>query len=92
MTASKEAVSETPRPIIVGYPLRSDFLCVGYPEVPEGYEEHFARHAPEDYTASHIRIDNGTNHPVVLGALSRDNRVRSGGSIRDYGTNNTPLP
>jgi hypothetical protein len=33
--------SSTGRPIIIGYPLRFDFLCADYPKVPSGYEAHF---------------------------------------------------
>jgi hypothetical protein len=88
-TASGSFTPETLRPIIVGYPLRFDFLCVDYPKVPAGYEEHFARYAPKTYRASGITVHNGTVHPVVLGEQSRDNTITSMYSIRDYGTNNT---
>jgi hypothetical protein len=88
-TESGSSTPETLRPIIVGYPLRFDFLCVDYPKVPAGYEEHFARYAPKTYRASRITVNNGTAHPVVLGEQSRDNTITSLYSIRDYGTNNT---
>ncbi|MEE8320286.1 MAG: protein-transmembrane prediction [Gammaproteobacteria bacterium] len=88
-TASGSSTLETLRPIIVGYPLRFDFLCVDYPKVPAGYEERFARYAPKTYRASGITVNNGTAHPVVLGEQSRDNTITSLSSIRDYGTNNT---
>jgi len=86
------AGSPTPaalRPIVVGYPMRFDFLCVDYPDVPDGYEDHFATYSPKTYKASGITIDNGTAHPVVLGKLSQRNTVASVGPIRDHGTNNT---
>ncbi len=88
-TASGDSTPEASRPIIVGYPLRFDFLCVNYPNVPTGYEEHFARYAPKTYVASGITVNNSTAHPVVLGGQSRDNTITSLSSIRDYGTNNT---
>ena len=77
------------RPIIVGYPMRFDFLCVNYPEVPEGYEDHFAKYSPKTYEASKITIKNGTAHPVVLGTLSQENTITSVGPVRDYGSNNS---
>ncbi len=80
---------ETLRPIIVGYPMRFDFLCVDYPDVPDGYEERFAKYSPKTYKASGITIHNGTAHPVVLGNLSQKNTVASIGPVRDHGTNNT---
>ena len=80
---------ETLRPIIVGYPLRFDFLCVDYPDVPDGYEEHFRKHAPKTYEATAITIDNSTPHPVVLGKLSGKNTVSSVGEIKDYGADNS---
>ena len=79
---------ETPRPIVVGYPMRFDFLCVDYPDVPDGYEDHFAKNSPETYKASGITLDNGTAHPVVLGKLSQGNTITSIGPIQDHGTNN----
>ena len=43
-----------PRPIIVGYFMRFDFLCVDYPNVPKGHEKLFAKHSPESYKAAGI--------------------------------------
>ena len=80
---------ETRRPIIVGYPMRFDFLCIDYPDVPDGYEEHFEMYSPKSYTASGITIENDTVHPVVLGNLSRENIITSHGPIRDLGINNS---
>lgn len=77
------------RPIIVGYPMRFDFLCVDYPNVPKGYEKHFEKHSPKTYRATGITINNGTAHPVVLGKLSEKNSITSVGPVRDHGTNNT---
>ncbi len=88
-TPTEGPASETLRPIIVGYPMRFDFLCVDYPDVPNGYENHFERFAPKTYQASGITIKNGTDHPVVLGKLSQENRIASSGPIRDHGENNT---
>jgi len=88
-TQAGEAATETPRPIIVGYKMRFDFLCTDYPKVPKGYEERFARHAPSSYEASGIVIVNGTHHPCVLGKLSEDNNIVSLGTLKDFGTNNS---
>ncbi len=89
IAASAQGTPETLRPIIIGYPLRFDFLCVEYPDVPAGYEEHFAKYAKQSHEASRMTLTNGTSHPVVLGALSHDNNVMSHGPVRDYGTNNS---
>lgn len=83
------ATSETLRPIIVGYPMRFDFLSVDFPKVPAGYEAHFERHAPDTYTASGIELTNETPHPVVLGKHAQGNHITSVGTIRDLGTDNT---
>jgi hypothetical protein len=87
-TPADNSTPETLRPIIVGYPMRFDFLCVDYPDVPDGHEEHFTKYSPNTYKASGITIKNGTAHPVVLGKLSQENTVASAGPIRDHGTNN----
>ncbi|TWT80735.1 hypothetical protein CA13_21810 [Planctomycetes bacterium CA13] len=86
-TRADSSASETLRPIIVGYPMRFDFLCVDYPSVPDGHEEHFAKYSPATYRASEITICNETLHPVVLGSQSQQNSVISSGPIRDHGTN-----
>ncbi len=84
-----DPAGEKPRPIIVGYKMRFDFLCTDHPNVPNGYEEHFARYAPDSYEASDIRISNGTNHPVVLGKLSERIDTASVGAVTDLGSNNS---
>ena len=76
------------RPIIVGYPLRFEFLSVDYPKVPEGLEKNFTKFAPKTYRASRIRLENATNHPVVLGEFSQENEVMSKGEVRDLGEEN----
>jgi len=88
-TAADRSTPEILRPIIVGYPLRFDFLCVDYPDVPNGYEARFAKYAKKSYKTSNITLTNGTAHPVVLGEYSRDNKITSHGPVKDYGTNNT---
>lgn len=80
--------TESPRPIVVGYYLRFDFLSTDYPGVPAGYESRYNQYKSDSYKASNINITNGTAHPVVLGELSRDNHITSDGPIKDYGTNN----
>ncbi|MGE9270067.1 MAG: right-handed parallel beta-helix repeat-containing protein, partial [Verrucomicrobiales bacterium] len=80
------------RPIIVGYPLRFDFLSQAYPDVPEGYEAHFERYAPDRYRAEGIHLRNETHHPVVMGSLSTKNRVESRGVVRGAGQTNEVIP
>ncbi|QDS93827.1 hypothetical protein FF011L_26000 [Roseimaritima multifibrata] len=92
LASPDDAIADTPRPIVVGYPLRFDFLCVDYPRVPAGYESHFSRFAPKSYRASGITLRNSTHNPVVLGTLSEDNTIISTGPIRDLGTNNRCSP
>ena len=77
-----------PRPIIVGYFLRFDFLCVDYPDVPKGHEKLFAKYSPGTYKASEITIENRTGNPVVLGELSKGNIIRSLGEVLDLGEAN----
>ena len=77
------------RPIVIGYPLRFDFLCVNYPQVPKGYEKHYEKYAPDSYTATGIKIENATDHFVVLSELAKLNTVYSRGSVRDLGSGNT---
>ncbi len=82
-TQKGDAKPKNSRPIIVGYPMRFDFLCVDYPKVPHGYEEHFTKYSPDTYTAEGITINNGTAHSVVLSELSSENVVNSVGPVRD---------
>ena len=79
---------ELPRPIIVGYPMRFDFLSVDYPGVPKGMERNFAKYAPKSDRASGIKLENATEHPVVLGKFSEENEITSRGKVRDLGTGN----
>ncbi|MGI9240722.1 MAG: right-handed parallel beta-helix repeat-containing protein, partial [Verrucomicrobiales bacterium] len=88
-TSKNPAAEETLRPIIIGYPLRFDFLSIDFPDVPEGYEEHFEKFAPERYRASAITLENDTTYPVVLGKLAQGNRISTRGTVRDLGTENT---
>ena len=87
-TAKEEKGAQLERPIIVGYPLRFDYLSVNYPELPEGMEELYEEHVPERYVAEKIRLKNQTQHPVVLGELSEKNRIQSVGEVRDLGKGN----
>jgi parallel beta-helix repeat protein len=79
---------ELPRPIIVGYPMRFDFLSVDYPGFPKGMERNFAKYAPKSDRASGIKLENATEHPVVLGKFSEENEITSRGKVRDLGTGN----
>lgn len=83
---------ETPRPIIVGYALRFDFLSIDFPNVPEGHEALFDKHAPKTYRASDITLTNETQHPIVLAELSRGNHVSSLGPVTDLGNDNQVKP
>ena len=85
---SSEAI-ESDRPIIIGYPLRFDFLSTRYPEVPEGYQAHFDKAATDDYRASGITLVNETSHPIVTGKRAERNKLSSIGKVRDLGTNNS---
>ena len=87
-TAKNDEGAQWERPIIVGYPLRFDYLSIDYPEVPEGMKELFAEFAPQDYTAKEIFLVNATKYPVVLGEESQKNQVRSLGEVTDLGTGN----
>ncbi|MGJ8697198.1 MAG: right-handed parallel beta-helix repeat-containing protein [Verrucomicrobiaceae bacterium] len=78
-----------PRPIIIGYPLRFDYLTADYPKVPKDFEAHFAKFAPDSYHAEDITLLNHTTAPVVLSKLSQDNTISSQGEVRDLGTDNT---
>ncbi|MDB4673799.1 right-handed parallel beta-helix repeat-containing protein, partial [Verrucomicrobiales bacterium] len=77
------------RPIIVGYPLRFDFLTRDYPDVPKGYEKKFAKYAPKNYRASKNEIENDTPYPIIIGKLAEENVIRSIGKVTDDGKNNT---
>jgi len=80
------------RPIIIGYPLRFDFLCVNYPKVPPGFEAHFEKFSSKTYRASKITLVNDTTLPVVMGRLSQENKIYSQGKVRDLGKNNATFP
>lgn len=79
---------ETMRPIIVGYPLRFDFLSVDFPAVPHDLQQKYEKFAPSRYKAERIRIENETRHPVVLAELSEGNQIESVGPVRDLGRDN----
>jgi hypothetical protein len=88
----KGEFDKTLRPIVVGYPARFEFLTTDYPKVPKGYEENFKKHFGETkYQASSININNKTPYPVVLGSLSKNNKIESLGGITDLGIDNVVL-
>ena len=76
------------RPIILGYPMRFDFLSVNYPEVPEGMVGLFDEFAPERFKAERIELTNDTKYPVVIGEFSKKNRVESVGEVKNLGRGN----
>lgn len=84
-TPASQKKPDIKRPIIVGYPLRFDFLSINYPKVPKGYEKHFAEFAPSSYRADQNTIINETAHPVVIGEQATDNKIESVGKVTDYG-------
>lgn len=88
LTAGGDFAGVATRPIIVGYPMRFDFLSTDYPDVPAGLEEHFAKFSPGTYKATGITLNNQTAHPVVLGALAQANQISSVGPVRDLGVKN----
>ena len=85
--SSKGAV-DLQRPVIIGYPMRFDYLTAEFPKVPESYEENFKRFAPDRYRATDIRLENRTAIPVVLGEQAEGNEVISDGKVRDLGRRN----
>ncbi|PQV49008.1 hypothetical protein CLV33_104215 [Jejuia pallidilutea] len=86
----KGEIDNTLRPIVVGYPARFEFLTTDYPGVPKGYEENFEKHfGDKDYTAINITIKNDTEYPVILGAKSHDNHIKSVGIITDLNKSNS---
>ena len=87
-TSADSSAPAVQRPIIIGFPLRFDFLSVDYPKAPKGMEANFAKFAPNSYKATDITLDNQTPYPVVLGKLSDENKITSQGPIRDLGKNN----
>jgi len=81
---------KTLRPIVIGYPARFEFLTTDYPNVPKGYEENFQKHFGETtYQASSIDISNNTDYPIIIGSLSKNNKIESLGETTDLGVNNT---
>ncbi|MDP0490984.1 MAG: right-handed parallel beta-helix repeat-containing protein [Verrucomicrobiota bacterium JB023] len=87
-TSAEGDGAQLERPIIVGYPLRFDYLSKNYPKVPKGMEKLFARYAPEKYQARRMEIVNRTKHPVVLSKLAEENEIFSLGPVRDLGQGN----
>ncbi|MFK7851789.1 MAG: protein-transmembrane prediction [Akkermansiaceae bacterium] len=81
-----------PRPIIIGYHLRFDYLSADYPEVPKGFEANFEKFAPKSYRASDITLVNDSTAPVVTGKFSKNNRITSLGKVQDLGMNHTISP
>jgi hypothetical protein len=83
---------KTPRPVIIGYPLRFDFLSTAYPDPPPGYEERYKRYAPDTYVAREIQLENRTPHPVIIGEKASDNTIFSIGPVKDAGRGNKVNP
>ena len=87
-TVDGEKGAQLKRPIIVGYPMRFDYLSIDYPEVPVGMAELYDKFAPERYKAEGVELTNESQHPVVIGELSKKNRVESAGAVRNLGREN----
>lgn len=87
-TAKSEEGAQFLRPIVVGYPMRFDYLSVDFPEVPTGMESLFERYGAKKFVAEKITLDNETSHPVVLGEYSQKNRTRSKSAVKDLGKGN----
>lgn len=88
LTAANDKEAQLERPIIVGYPMRFDYLSVDYPEVPEGMDDLLEKFGPERFKAERIELSNETKHPVVIGEYAEKNRVESLGEVRDLGERN----
>ena len=88
LTAQNSKGAQLKRPIIVGYPMRFDYLSWDYPNVPAGMENHLAKFGTNRYTAERIVLRNETLHPLILGKHSDNNRITSSGPIEDFGKNN----
>ncbi|MEN8870200.1 MAG: right-handed parallel beta-helix repeat-containing protein [Akkermansiaceae bacterium] len=87
-TSKNNKGAQLRRPIIIGYPMRFDFLSWDFPKVPAGMESLLKKFGPERYTAERIHLQNETPYPVVLGEHSKGNQVISQGKINDLGSGN----
>lgn len=90
-TSKSSEGAQLKRPIIIGYPMRFDFLSWDFPKVPVGMEAHFEKHRPDRYTAKRIKLINDTDHPVVLGEHSEHNHITNQGETNDLGEGNRIL-
>lgn len=84
-TSAKSEGAQLKRPIIIGYPMRFDFLSWDFPDVPAGMEEMLEKHGPERFTAEDISLTNETKHPIVIGEHSRENQITSQGPVTNFG-------
>lgn len=87
-TSKNNKSAQLKRPIIVGYPMRFDYLSWDFPKVPAGMESYLEKFGPDRYTAERIQLKNETPHPVVLGEHAQNNRTTSHGPIKDFGKEN----
>ena len=87
-TSEKSEGAQLKRPIIVGYPMRFDYLSWDFPKVPIGMENHLKKFGPDRYTAERITLKNETKHPVVLGKHSEKNRILTIAAANDLGEEN----
>ncbi|MBK1832488.1 DUF6250 domain-containing protein [Roseibacillus ishigakijimensis] len=76
-----------PRPIILGYKMRFDFLSTDYPAAPRDFADHFAKYAPDHYRAEGNTLINDTPFPVILGEQARKNTVKSRGPVTNLAKN-----
>ena len=80
--------AQTERPIIIGYPMRFDYLSLNFPDVPVGMEDHLKKYGPKKYRAQDITLNNDTLYPVVLGEWAQENKLFSMGPVNDLGSKN----
>lgn len=91
-TSKSSEGAQLERPIIVGYPMRFDYLSVDFPKVPAGMEDNLERFGPDDYRAERISLRNETKYPVFLGKHSEENRIKSVGKVKNLGEENEVSP
>ena len=87
-TTKSEEGAQLQRPIVVGYPMRFDYLSVDFPAVPAGMEGLLEKHGVQEFVAENITLNNETSHPIVLGKYAQKNRTQSKSAVKDLGKRN----